>query len=210
MKAKLFYSYCHEDKKFRVKLEKSLANLNRKKIIVEWKDRDINSGDSISKEIKKHIESSDIILLLFSPDFINSESCYAEIKRAFELKKKKGTTVIPIILKPCDWMNTHSDIKDILALPTDAKAITKWNNQDEAWLNITNGTRNTVTELKKNFSIKKDKDKEIESIKKEKNKEIKKLQQKIKSDSEKRITTNGCFVFILIIILIIGGYLYLK
>ena len=143
-KVKLFYNYSHKDEKFKEELEKSLSNLKRDKIIDDWGDRKINAGDSIPEEIKKHIESFHIILLLFSPDFIASSWCYYEIKKAFELKKQKDITVIPIILKPCDWRNTHPYIKDTLALPTDAKAITKWENQDEAWLSITDGIRKVL------------------------------------------------------------------
>ena len=148
MKAKLFYSYCHKDEKFKEELKKSLSNLKRDKIIDDWDDRNINAGDSIPEEIKKHIESFHIILLLFSRDFIASKSCNDEVKTALELRKQKDTTVIPIILRPCEWKETYPDIKDISALPTDATPITKWENQDEAWLNITNGIRGVLNSEK--------------------------------------------------------------
>lgn len=47
--------------------------------------------------------------------------------------------VIPIILKPCDW--TGAPFGKLQALPQNAKPVTKWDDRDDAFLNIAQGIR---------------------------------------------------------------------
>jgi len=50
-----------------------------------WADTDINAGALWENEIQKHLNNSQIILLLASPDFIDSDYCFSmEMKRALE------------------------------------------------------------------------------------------------------------------------------
>ena len=146
-KIKLFYSYSHKDKDFRDELEKHLTALKDGSLIDEWCDRDIDAGDNWSQEIENNISDSDIILLLFSADFIASESCKEEMKRALELKEKKGTIVIPIILKNCSW-KYNKCIAKLLALPQDGKPVATWDDQDAAWVNIYEGLKKKIEALR--------------------------------------------------------------
>lgn len=98
-KIRLFYSYSHQDEKFRDELEKHLSVLRDNDLIDEWHDRKIGAGDELNEEIETNMCDAHVILLLFSSDFINSSACKHEVRRAMELKKEKGTTFIPIILR---------------------------------------------------------------------------------------------------------------
>ncbi|QKQ76203.1 toll/interleukin-1 receptor domain-containing protein [Nostoc sp. TCL240-02] len=71
----LFYSYAHEDEKLRDKLEKHLALLEREGVITGWHDRKIGAGKEWQNEIDTHLNSSQIILLLVSANFIASDYC---------------------------------------------------------------------------------------------------------------------------------------
>lgn len=146
-KIKLFYSYSHKDEAHREELQKHLATLKRKKLIDEWHDRKIDAGDDWDKEIEKNMESSHIILLLFSPDFIASTSCQKEVETAMRLKKEKGTIFIPIILRTCSWKSVDG-ISEIQGLPKDGKPITKWHDLDEAWVNVYEGIEKKVEEIR--------------------------------------------------------------
>jgi hypothetical protein len=143
----LFYSYSHNDERYRNKLEKHLSNLKRQGFISEWHDRKISGGTEWKDQIERQLEAAKVILLLVSADFIHSDFCYSvELKRALERHESGEARVIPIIVRPCDW---HSaPIGKLQALPKDGKAITKWRSQDEAYLNITEGIRKVVEELK--------------------------------------------------------------
>ena len=123
-----------------------LANLKRQRKIQAWHDRAIEAGTEWDAEIKQQLETAQVILLLISPRFIASDYCYdLEMRRAVQRHDQDTARVIPIILKPCDWEGTP--FNKLQVLPKDAKPITKWDDQDEAFLNVVQGIRRVVKEL---------------------------------------------------------------
>lgn len=133
--ASVFLSYSHADETLRAELEKHLAQLRREGAIEVWHDRKISAGDALDKTISANLEKAEIILLLVSSDFLNSNYCYdVEFKRALQKHEEGSARIIPIILRPCDWQ--HSPLGKLLAAPKDGKPITKWSNLDEAFLDV--------------------------------------------------------------------------
>lgn len=140
---KLFYSYSHKDEKHHEALINHLTLLKREGLISEWHDRKIVPGQDWSKEIDAHLNEADIVLMLISADFIASEYCYKiEMMKALEQHEKKRCCVIPIMIRPCDLGNLP--ICKIHGLPKDMRPVTKWDNQDEAWMDIANGVREAI------------------------------------------------------------------
>ena len=120
--------------------------LKRHNLIDVWHDQIISAGTEWEREIKTHLDRSQIILLLISPDFIASNYCYCiEMNRAVERHERGEARVIPIILRPVSWQD--APFGKFQALPTGAKPITMWQNRDEAFLNIAEGIRKAVEEL---------------------------------------------------------------
>lgn len=147
----VFFSYSHKDEKMRQELEKHLSNLKRQRIITGWNDGEIKAGDIWEEEIEAHLSSANIILLLISPDFIDSNYCYEkEMIRAMERHKAGEACVIPVILRPAHWEGTP--FGKLQVLPVGAKAITRWEDRDEAFVSVAKGIQKIVDELKKNFS----------------------------------------------------------
>jgi hypothetical protein len=131
-----FISYSHMDEKLKKRLDKHLAIFRRKDTLITWNDRRIEAGEERDPAINKALDESDIILLLISADFIDSEYCYSrEMKRAIERHTTNQARVIPIILKPCLWNDTP--ISQLIALPKDGKAVTEWKNRESAWSSVT-------------------------------------------------------------------------
>ena len=148
----VFYSYAHEDEKLRDELKKHLANLKRQGVITEWYDRDISAGKEWAEEINKHLETASVILLLISPDFMNSDySNDVEVKRAMERHEVGEARVIPIILRPVDWEG--APFSKLQGLPTDAKAVTLWENYDEAFLSVVQGIRSALKESRRTINV---------------------------------------------------------
>src|SRR5437667_12875157 len=103
MTVMLFFCYAHEDEQLRQGLEKQLRSLQRQGLVEMWHDRNINAGTEWEREIDNHLNTSQIILLLVSPDFMDSDYCYSkEMKRALERHELGEARVIPIILRPVD------------------------------------------------------------------------------------------------------------
>ena len=142
----VFYAYSHSDDDLRNELEKHLSLLRRQKIIADWHFRKISGGKEWEGQIDKYLNSAGIILLLVSPDFMYSDYCYdIEMKRAIELHKAGTARVVPIILRPVDWSSAL--FGKLQALPKDGKPITKWDNRDEAFYNVSQGLRQICGEI---------------------------------------------------------------
>src|SRR6266700_7401715 len=104
MSVKIFFCYAHEDEPLLKILKSHLSPLQLQGIIDVWHDRDISAGTEWEQEISKHLNEADFILLLVSPDFMNSDYCYSvEMQRALERHKHQEARVIPIILRPVYW-----------------------------------------------------------------------------------------------------------
>lgn len=138
MAVKIFFCYAREDEFLLNKLKTHLKPLQRQGLIDVWHDRDISAGTEWEPEITKHLNEAEIILLLVSPDFMNSDYCYGiEMKRALEKYEAGEAHVLPIILRPTLWKLTP--FAGLTALPLDGKPVTSWLDMDEAWLNVTQG-----------------------------------------------------------------------
>jgi hypothetical protein len=142
----LFFSYAHEDQGLRDELEKHLASLKNQRLIAGWHDRDINAGKEWQHEIDTNLQGSQIILLLVSPDFMNSDYCYGtEMKQAMAKHETGEAVVIPIILRLVDWEG--APFSKLQALPTEGKAVISWPNRDEAFSDIAKKLRKVVMEI---------------------------------------------------------------
>lgn len=142
----IFFSYSHADEALRDQLEIHLSALKRQGIISTWHDRRILAGSSVDETIDQNLESADIILLLISPDFIASDYCYErEMRRAMQRHFAGSARVIPVILRPCDWQDLQ--FGKLLATPRDGRAITKWPNADEAFLDVVKSIKAALSEL---------------------------------------------------------------
>lgn len=142
----VFFSYSHRDEALRDELAKHLKLLERQGVITSWHDREITAGEEWKNQIDQYLESSQIILLLISVDFLSSDYCYdLEMKRAMERHEAGEATVIPIILRPVSWKT--APFAKLQVLPKDGLAITKWQNQDEAFEHISEKLRSTIEQL---------------------------------------------------------------
>lgn len=143
----LFYSYSHKDEELRDRLEIHLATLKRQGWVQQWHDRKILPGEKWANKIDENLETAEIILLLVSPDFIASDYCYElEMRRAIERHEATEAIVIPISLRPTDC--TGLPFAGLQGLPTDFRPVTKWADQDDAFLDIAQGIRIVVEECR--------------------------------------------------------------
>jgi tetratricopeptide (TPR) repeat protein len=142
----VFCSYAHEDAWYLQKLETHLSDFKRQGLISIWYDRQIIPGTDWAQAIDAHLNSASIILLLVSPDFLASDYCSSvEMKHALERYPTNGVRVLPIMLRSVDWQ--ESPLAHLQALPTDAKPIAMWDDQEEAFADIAAGIRRVIDDL---------------------------------------------------------------
>lgn len=138
--ARLFYSYASADERYRQQLEAHLSTLRRARELETWSFRQIHAGDDWRSKIDKNLNSSSIILLLVSASFLNSDYCWdVEMKRALVRHDAGEATVVPVILRDCDW--SIAPFAHLQALPEGAKPIQRWRSRDAAWMNVVAGIR---------------------------------------------------------------------
>ncbi len=111
-----------------------------------WYDREISAGTEWEHQIDTHLDTAQIILLLVSPDFMDSDYCYGrEMKRAMERHESGEARIIPILLRPVYYEG--APFEKFQMLPTNGKPITSWPHHDEAFEEIAKGISKAVKEL---------------------------------------------------------------
>jgi subtilisin family serine protease len=145
---RLMCSYSHKDSVLLDELKTHLSPLKRQRLLESWQDREILPGSEWQAEIARELNAADIILLLISSDFVASDYCYdIEMERAIERHDAGTVRVIPVIVREVDWAGTP--FSKLKALPRDGKAVTKWQNQDEAWADVAKEIRRVIESMRK-------------------------------------------------------------
>ncbi len=139
----VFISYSRKDERTFRELLRHLSPLSRSGVITSWHERTIEPGSDWRAEIDSHLEKAKIIIFLVSADFLASDYASGiEMKRAIEKHRAGEATLIPVIVRPCDW--SASALAEFQALPRDARPISLWRNRDEALLNVTQGVTEAI------------------------------------------------------------------
>jgi WD40 repeat protein len=143
----VFISYSKQDEELRDGLLAHLHPLERQGII-SWHDRQILPGTRWDEEIKARLNAADIILLLISADFLNTDYCnQVEIPEALRRHEAGEATVMPVILRSCGWK--YTPLAAIQAYPEKAKPIVSWTHIDDAYTDVLEGVYLAATEIEK-------------------------------------------------------------
>lgn len=135
-----FISYSHQDNAMLDHLHTHLTQLRRDGLISEWTDRDIEAGGRVDDRISRALKDADLFIALLSPHYLASNYCYEqEFTTALEREKAGSIVIVPVVVQPCDWLNTP--FKIFKALPTDGKPVSDWSNANTAFLSVTQGLR---------------------------------------------------------------------
>lgn len=142
----IFCSYAHEDEELREDFVSSVALLRQQKLVEVWHDKEIPAGKNWAGEIDEHLNTADIVVLLISRHFLNSDFCYAkEVSRALEREQKKEAVVVPIIVRACDW--EEAPFGRLQGIPLGGKAVTSWENREEAWTSVAKSVKLIVRDV---------------------------------------------------------------
>lgn len=139
----VFISYAHADEAIKQRLDAHLAPLRRMDKIASWDDGAIVPGDGWDDRIKQKLAEADIILLLITADFINSQYIWeVELRKALQRDAAGEAIVIPIFCKACDF--SGMPFARLQGLPKNAAPIALAANMDEALTNVAVGIRRAV------------------------------------------------------------------
>ena len=158
---KLFVSYSHMDNKPPVpyidEFKKHMIPLRHNGLIDVWSDSQILAGSDLPKTIDAELDDSDIVLLFLTANYFESKSCMKEKEKAMELRKKKGITVVPLILDNCGWQE-YKDISRLKALPKDGKAVSLFDDKASVWQHVCDELKKTIEKAREiqKLRVKKD------------------------------------------------------
>lgn len=131
----VFISYSHKDDRERIKLENHLQVLQKSGMIRTWTDRKIDAGEEWENQIDSNLNTSQIVLMLISSNFMASNYCYdMEMKAALKRHTTAHAIVIPIILRACLWQ--VAPFAKLQLLPKDGKPIQNFTRKDDAYAAI--------------------------------------------------------------------------
>jgi TIR domain len=142
----IFCIYAYQDEAWLRKLETHLGLLKKQGLISFWHDRLVIPGTDWAKTIDTHLETASVIVLLVSADFFASDYCYGiEMQRALERQVAGEARVIPLLVRPVDWRN--APFAHLHTLPTDARPLSTWQDEDTAFTNVVAGIRRVLEDL---------------------------------------------------------------
>lgn len=128
----IFIAYSHKDLAFKDELRVHLRPLVRSGRAQVWDDYDIEAGSEWDAAIKEKLFGAQIILLLVSPDSLDSDYFYGkEVTVSLERHARGEAVVVPVILRACLWQQTP--LGALEALPTKGRPVASWPSRDDAW-----------------------------------------------------------------------------
>jgi hypothetical protein len=134
---KAFFSYSQKDRAYLDAFLSHLSPLRRNGKIQAWEDHLLKGGEEWDAAIKQNLAAADLIFLLLSSDFLNTDYILdVEIKIAMERHERGEAIIIPIVLRPCDWKD--SIFSKLNALPSKGTPISTSDDKDAAWLDVVN------------------------------------------------------------------------
>lgn len=126
----IYYSFApvREDQALVGQLAKQLAVLRDQKRITKWRRSKVIPGQVVNAEVAKHLNAAEIILLFISPDYMASDKCVDEMRRAVERHALQTATVIPILLRPLAMLE-EAPFANIQGFPRNGLPISEFGNR---------------------------------------------------------------------------------
>jgi len=142
----VYIAYAHADKSFLDKLSTHLNTMERQGLISAWTDEEILAGEDYLQATEAQIANAQIIMLLVSADFLASDFCVDRLLQPILQKHAQGTaTVIPIIVRYCDWYTMpFAKAKALPLLDGKVVPIKDWADPDKAYYSISQELRKIV------------------------------------------------------------------
>jgi tetratricopeptide (TPR) repeat protein/DNA-directed RNA polymerase specialized sigma24 family protein len=153
----IFVSYNEKDKEYLDALKSHIAPLLWKGSITHWYDCEVSSGDFLQQgKLKRLADTASLILLLISPDFLESHPYSEKVwNHIVERCQLRGTYILPVMLRPIDWIEanigSNAPCRGVSALskvlPTNGKPVACWKSRDAAFFEVAEGIRRTIEDI---------------------------------------------------------------
>jgi hypothetical protein len=151
----VFIVYARKDAEYLEELRGHLRPMERAGMLKIWCDSEIDAGAKWEEATLHKMVTADVILLVVSAAYYDTSHVYEkELNYALQRHEKGEATVIPIIIRPCDY-DSDPIVNSLQVLPKEATPVSEFPNRDNTWLNIIRGVREEVEkreEIENNIS----------------------------------------------------------
>lgn len=151
-KIKGFISYSHANETLVKELMLKLELLVKGGQLSLWYDRMIDVGTKWEPEIEEQLTSSHLIVFCITKDFLVSDACRSEFRKAIELMKDKNAEIVPIIVDACDW-TSEKEISDYQAIPEYGHPVTSFDDRTVAYEQIRAVMAEKIAVLKRRMEL---------------------------------------------------------
>jgi TIR domain len=135
---RVFCSYAHEDHRFADELKQHLRVLIQREEIEWWDDRVIKPGDDWTQLIHDNLLRADVIILLLSAHFFDSEYVVHEEFETALTRRNEGALLIPLLIESYPLSGTP--FSTIQVLPTrregELRPVVNWRHRDQAYRQV--------------------------------------------------------------------------
>src|SRR5437588_9652082 len=143
----VFLCAADEDQGLCKRLERHLSLLVQREWIACWSNQQVSPGMALEQELASHRQTTDLFLLLMSPDFYASRECLETMQDAMQRAAEGSAVVIPILLRPFDYEGAVFGTLQVL--PRNRLPVTSWTRRDKAFEQIAAEIRMVVEALRR-------------------------------------------------------------
>jgi hypothetical protein len=134
------------DGEYLKRLEVHLKPFEKSGKIELWSDTRIKAGEKWKEQIEHALGRAAIALLLISADFLASDFIIEnELPPLLDAAEKKGTLILPVILKPCRFTR-HETLAKFQAVNDPRNPMSKMseNDREEVYVKIADSVDNVL------------------------------------------------------------------
>ena len=144
----VFLSHAEPDADLLEEMLQHLSPLRRTGQIKISHARSVEFGDRWREQVEARLNSADLIVLLVSAAFIDSDDCWdVEAQRALERHRQGTARVVALLARPCDWAKTP--LRDLPLLPQNRDPVSSWETRDGAWTQVVQELSRLLEELER-------------------------------------------------------------
>jgi hypothetical protein len=139
-RVKLVVCYAGSDELLCHELESHLAHMKNAGLVEPWHIGYVQGGGDWRSELVAHIDQADLVVLLISADFLATEECYElALKRSLARQANGQAKVVPVLVRSVDCDDALA--AGLSVLPENGKAVTLWEDRDQAWTTVARSIR---------------------------------------------------------------------